>query len=141
MIAHNGFLSSKAMVLVCGAFGVALALGCGTQVRATTAGSVAPSTSAESLALAPDSKDDIQPGTTYCINNGDVLCETPMLYTSPWSFTPAGFREEYYSSIDNGTGPSASQQAQLEQAMADYNSYLESSGTAACLHNSSPYCD
>jgi hypothetical protein len=134
MATRNYPQSSKLLRLISGSVGALLTLGFGGQA-------IASHTPSDLLALAPQSPEEIRPGTFYCINNHDLRCKGTTYYTSPWSFTPKGFRAEYYASIAAGTGPSASQQATLRQAMTKYNEYLDTQNTAACLHNSSRYCN
>ena len=134
MATRNCLSTSKILMMLSGAVGTLLTLGCGAQA-------IASHTPSDLLALAPESPEEIRPGTFYCINNHDLRCKGTTYYTSPWSFTPEGFRAEYYASMAAGTGPSANQQATLRQAMTEYNEYLDAQNTAACLHNSSQYCD
>jgi hypothetical protein len=100
------------------------------------------------LALGLNDRSDLSPGSFRCVNNGDPLCGNPGLYTSPWNkvpdgnhFEPDGFRGEFYDSVESGTGPSADQQSQLQDAMGEYNDYLETQNTAACINNPNTYCD
>lgn len=80
------------------------------------------------LALELNSRADLEEGSFQCVNNGDPICGNPVLHTSPWTlaeddthFTPEGFRGQYYDSIEDGTGPSAEQQATLRQALDEFN--------------------
>jgi hypothetical protein len=137
----------QSAMLVAGILSTSLALAGATHAAESTATS---STTAETVRLALELNDrqDLTPGSFQCVNNGDPLCDNSGLYTSPWNFVPDGnhfapdgFRGEFYDGIDAGTGPSANQQGALQNAMTDYNDYLEAGGSAACINNPSVYCD